>query len=91
MPEVELKCVYINGGKKASPVIFSKYLENPLKLGKTMIKFISIYGFKYFIVIKNRRAKKIFRCLRITSLTIQRVRLALLLSPLTAEGTNKNV
>ena len=83
--------MYSNGGKKASPELFYKYLENPLKLGKTMIKFITVYAFKDFILIKQQKGKYIYWCLRRISITIQSVREALSLSPLIAEGTKKNV
>ena len=62
-------------GTKASPVLFSKYLENSIKLGHTFSKFINIYGFKAFILIKQDKGNKgIYGCLGIFSITIQRVR-----------------
>ena len=52
----------------------SKYWENPLNLGMTMINFLSVYGVKDFIVIKQHKGNKnIYWCLGIISVKIQRV------------------
>ena len=56
-----------------------------------MIKFITVYAFKDFILIKQQKGKYIYWCLRRISITIQSIREALSLSPLIAEGTKKNV